>query len=118
MINDESRRKSVSIHRSSFIVHRYLRVGVQQMKSILSLLTLGVVIALAARARAQEAELVNEIVAWVNNGIIARADYLNALRDFREELALQGPGKTEAEIDAEFERLKSSVLDFLIDDLL
>src|ERR1041384_564466 len=118
MINDESRRKSVSIHRSSFIVHRYLREDVQQMKSILSLLTLGVVIALAAPARAQEAELVNEIVARVNNDIITRVDYLNALRAFREELARQGQGKTEAEIDAEFERLKSSVLDFLIDDLL
>lgn len=88
------------------------------MKFIVLILTVGVIFALTAPARAQEPELVNEIVARVNNDIITRVDYLNALRDFREELGRQMQGKTEAEIDAEFERLKSSVLDFMIDDLL
>lgn len=88
------------------------------MKFILPLLAAGMVFAFAAPARAQEPELVNEIVARVNNDIITRVDYLNALRDFREELSRQMQGKTDAEIDAEFERLKSSVLDYLIDDLL
>jgi peptidyl-prolyl cis-trans isomerase SurA len=88
------------------------------MKFIISILAIGVVFALTAPARAQEPELVNEIVARVNNDIITRVDYLNALRDFREELGRQMQGKTEAEINAEFERLKSSVLDFMIDDLL
>lgn len=88
------------------------------MKFIISILTVGVVFALAAPARAQEPELVNEIVARVNNDIITRVDYFGALRDFREELTRQMQGKTDAEIDAEYERLKSSVLDFMIDDLL
>jgi peptidyl-prolyl cis-trans isomerase SurA len=88
------------------------------MKLIISILTIGVVFALTAPARAQEPELLNEIVARVNNDIITLVDYRNALRDFREELTRQMQGKTEAEINAEFERLKSSVLDFMIDDLL
>ena len=88
------------------------------MKFIILILTVGVIFALTAPARAQEPELVNEIVARVNNDIITRVDYLNALRDFREELGRQMQGKTEAEVNAEFERLKSSVLDFMIDDLL
>ena len=71
-------------------------------------------------AQAQEAELVNEIVARVNNDIVTRVDYLNALRDFKEELTrqLQQAGKSDAEINAEFERQKSTVLDFIIEDLL
>jgi parvulin-like peptidyl-prolyl isomerase len=88
------------------------------MKFVLTILAFGVIFAIAPPARAQEPELVNEIVARVNNDIITRVDYLNALRDFREELARQMPGKSDAEIDAEFERLKSTVLDVLIDDLL
>ena len=88
------------------------------MKFIISILAAGVVFALSAPARAQEPELVNEIVARVNNDIITRVDYLNALRDFRDELGRQMQGKTDAQIDAEFEKLKSSVLDYMIDDLL
>jgi peptidyl-prolyl cis-trans isomerase SurA len=88
------------------------------MKFIISILTIAVVFALTAPARAQEPELLNEIVARVNNDIITLVDYRNALRDFREELTRQMQGKTDAEINAEFERLKSSVLDFMIDDLL
>lgn len=88
------------------------------MKFIISILAAGVVFALSAPARAQEPELVNEIVARVNNDIITRVDYLNALRDFRDELGRQLQGKPDAQIEAEFERLKTSVLDYMIDDLL
>jgi peptidyl-prolyl cis-trans isomerase SurA len=77
-----------------------------------------ILLLLLAPGRAQEPELVSEIVARVNNDIITRADYLTALRDFREELARQMQGKSEAEINAEFERLKPTVLDLLIEDLL
>ena len=88
------------------------------MKFVITILAVS--FALATTARAQEPELINEIVARVNNDIITRADYLNAIRDFKEELTRQmgGAGKSEAEINAEFERLKSTVLDFMIDDLL
>ncbi|MEK6409873.1 MAG: peptidylprolyl isomerase [Acidobacteriota bacterium] len=88
------------------------------MKFIITALSIGFVLALATTARAQEPELINEIVARVNNDIVTRADYLNGLRDFKEELVRQMAGKSEAEINAEFERLKSSVLDYIIDDLL
>jgi peptidyl-prolyl cis-trans isomerase SurA len=88
------------------------------MKFLIVTLGIGLVLALATTARAQEPELVNEIVARINNEIITRADYLNALRDFREELGRQMTGKSEAEIDAEFERLKPTVLSYMIDDIL
>lgn len=88
------------------------------MKLVLSFLTVGVLLALAGPARAQEPALVNEIVARVNNDIITLVDYQNALRDFREELARQLQGKSDAEIEAEFEKLKPTVLDLIIDDLL
>jgi parvulin-like peptidyl-prolyl isomerase len=88
------------------------------MKFIVLVLTAGVIFALASPARAQEPSLVNEIVARVNNDIVTLVDYQNALRDFREELNRQLQGKTEAEIDAEYEKLKPSVLDFMIEDLL
>lgn len=88
------------------------------MKFIISIVAVAVVFALSAPARAQDPELVNEIVARVNNDIITRVDYLNALRDFRDELGRQLQGKTDAQIEAEFERLKTSVLDYMIDDLL
>lgn len=88
------------------------------MKFIILILAIGVVLGLAGPARAQEPELVNQIVARVNNDIITHLDYMNALRDFREELTRQMQGKSEAEVNAEYERLKSSVLDFMIDDLL
>jgi peptidyl-prolyl cis-trans isomerase SurA len=88
------------------------------MKVFLFALAIGIVFALSGAARAQEPVLVNEIVARVNNDIITKVDYDNALRDFREELGRQMQGKTDAEVDAEFERLKSGVLDFMIEDLL
>jgi peptidyl-prolyl cis-trans isomerase SurA len=89
------------------------------MKFIIAAFTVGAFIALAgSTARAQDPELVNEIVAQVNNDIITRADYLQALRDFREELGRQLNGKPDAEINAEFEKLRPTVLDLMIEDLL
>ncbi|MEK6325373.1 MAG: SurA N-terminal domain-containing protein [Acidobacteriota bacterium] len=88
------------------------------MKFVLMTLGIGLVLALAATARAQEPDLINGIVARVNNDIITLADYQNALRDFREELGRQMSGKSEAEVKAEYERMKPTVLNFMIDDLL
>jgi parvulin-like peptidyl-prolyl isomerase len=90
------------------------------MKFVITTLGIALLLALAAPARAQEAELVNEIVARVNNDIITLADYHNALKDFREELArqMQQSNKTDADIEAEYERLKYTVLGYMIDDLL
>src|SRR6478736_1093968 len=88
------------------------------MKLPITTLAIACVLAFSGLARAQEPELINEIVARVNSDIITRADYLNAARDFREELASHMAGKSAAEIDAEFERLKSTVLNFLIENLL
>lgn len=88
------------------------------MKLVPMILAAGIVLAVSGAARAQEPELINEIVARVNNDIVTRADYLNGVRDFKEELARQMQGKSEAEINAEFERLKPKVLDYIIDDLL
>jgi peptidyl-prolyl cis-trans isomerase SurA len=88
------------------------------MKLVILFLAVGFVLALTAASRAQEPELINGIVARVNNDIITIADYNNALRDFKEELVRQMQGKSEAEINAEYERLRSSVLDYLIDDIL
>lgn len=89
------------------------------MKFMTTILATGLLLASVA-VYAQEPELVNEIVARVNADIITLADYLNAKRDFKEELARQmrGANKSEAEIDAEFEQRKAQVLDFMIDDLL
>jgi peptidyl-prolyl cis-trans isomerase SurA len=74
----------------------------------------------ASAARAQEPELVSEIVARINNDIITRADYLEAVRAFREELAQQmrQQGKSDTDIDAEFEKQKDKILDYMIEDLL
>lgn len=90
------------------------------MKFFITTLALALLILAPGAARAQEPELVNEIVARVNNEIITRSDYMNALRDFRQELTrqMQQQGKGEAEINAEFERLKGTVLDYMIDDIL
>ena len=82
------------------------------MKFIVLILTIGAVFAVAAPARAQEPELVNQIVARVNNDIITHLDWLNALRDFREELGRQMQGKSEAELNAEYERLKKAGVEF------
>ena len=75
------------------------------MKFTITVLAIGFVLALGTPARAQEPELVNEIVARVNSDIITRADYLSALRDFKEQLVREMAGKSEAQIDAEYERL-------------
>jgi peptidyl-prolyl cis-trans isomerase SurA len=78
------------------------------------------VFALSTTARAQEPELVTEIVARINNDIITRADYLKAVNDFKDEVFRQykGAGKSEAEAQAEFEKVKSTVLDLIIENLL
>lgn len=88
------------------------------MKLLTITLAIACLLPFSGAARAQEPELINEIVARVNSDIITRADYLNATRDFKEELANHMAGKSPAEIDAEFERVKSTVLNFLIENLL
>ncbi|HEY6331071.1 MAG TPA: SurA N-terminal domain-containing protein [Blastocatellia bacterium] len=89
------------------------------MKFVILTLLAALFIAIPARtARAQDPELVNQIIAQVNNDIITRYDYLNALREFREELGRQMSGKNEAEVNAEYEKLKPTVLDLMIEDLL
>jgi parvulin-like peptidyl-prolyl isomerase len=90
------------------------------MKVFITTVLLAGLLALAPSARAQEPELVSEIVARVNNDIITRADYLNAVRDFREELCrqMQQQGKSQADCEAEFTRLKPTVLDLLIENML
>ena len=88
------------------------------MKFIIAILAIGVVFAFASPTRAQEPELINEIVARVNSDIITRADYLNALRDFKEQLTRELSGKPEAQITAEYERMKPTVLDYMIENLL
>lgn len=90
------------------------------MKSmIMALLAIGfIAIPLRSAQAQQDPELVNEVIAQVNNDIITRADYLNALHDFRDELGRQMAGKSEAEINAEYEKMKPTVLDLMIEDLL
>src|SRR5215212_5008378 len=90
----------------------------RNMKFLLMTLAAAFVLALSTAARAQEPELVNEIVARVNNDIITRADYFGAIDAFKEELKRQMQNKSEAEFNAEFERLKPSVLEYMIDDML
>jgi parvulin-like peptidyl-prolyl isomerase len=90
------------------------------MKFLYAALSTVVLLAFTAPANAQEPELVSEIVVRVNTDIITRADYLNALRDFKEELTrqMQQQGKSQADIEAEYAKLKPTILDLLIDDLL
>ena len=90
------------------------------MKFFAATVGIALMLTLGGAARAQEPELVNEIVARVNNDIITRADYLNALEDYKAELGrqLQQAGKSPAEINAELEKLKGTVLDILIEDML
>src|SRR5262247_3300964 len=86
------------------------------MKFFLAVLVIAAALALDSTAQAQEPELINEIVARVNNDIVTKADYTNALRDFKDELfrQMREAGKSEAEANAEFERLKPTVLDYMI----
>src|SRR5215471_20547183 len=81
-------------------------------------LAIGFLALASVPASAQEPELVSEIVARINNDIVTSADYAQALRDFKEELGRQMQGKSDAEVNAEYERLKPTVLDILIEDLL
>jgi peptidyl-prolyl cis-trans isomerase SurA len=88
------------------------------MRLIVTALAMACILGFATAARAQEPELVNEIVARVNNDIITRTDYLGAVEAFKDELRHQMQGKSEAEFNAEFEKLKPTVLDLMIEDLL
>lgn len=88
------------------------------MKFLITTLVIGFALAFATPASAQEPERVNEIVARVNNDIITLFDYNNALRDFKEQLTREMAGKPEAQINAEFERMKPTILDFMIENLL
>src|SRR4030095_473214 len=89
-----------------------------RMKLIITMLAIGFALTFSTNASGQEPELINEIVARVNSDIITRADYLNALRDFKEQLVREMAGKPEAQINAEFERMKPTILDFMIENLL
>ncbi|MEW6127163.1 MAG: peptidyl-prolyl cis-trans isomerase [Acidobacteriota bacterium] len=90
------------------------------MKFIIGSLLFLSLFMLPTRVSAQEPELVTEIVARVNNDIITRADYLAAVEEFRIQLTkeLRDRGKSDAEIEAEFQKLKPTILDILIDDIL
>ena len=88
------------------------------MKFIITILAIASVLAIAATARAQEPELINGIVARVNSDIITIADYMNALRDFKEQLVREMAGKPETQINAEYERMKPTVLDYMIENVL
>src|SRR5438105_11186577 len=111
--------RQVSSH-SSFIMRRSLFINERmcRMRFVVTTLAMAFVLGLATTARAQEPELVNEIVARVNNDIITRTDYMASLDAFKEELRRQMQGKGEAEVNAEFEKLRPTVLDMMIEDLL
>lgn len=90
------------------------------MKFFVKSIALTIVLALSTAALAQEPELVNEIAVRINNDIITRADYLAALADLKAGLTrqMQAQGKGQAEIDAEFEKIKPTILDAMIDEIL
>jgi parvulin-like peptidyl-prolyl isomerase len=90
------------------------------MKFFVVFFALAAALFVAPRANAQEPELVSEIVARVNNDIITKVDYNNAVKDFREALTAQlgKEGKGPADIAAEFERLKPTILNLMIENLL
>lgn len=88
------------------------------MKIAVTALAMAFVLGLATSVRAQEPELVNEIVARVNNDIITRTDYLAAIEAFKDELKHQMQNKSQAEVEAEFEKLRPTVLNLMIEDLL
>jgi parvulin-like peptidyl-prolyl isomerase len=90
------------------------------MKYLITSLVFVAVFALSTTARAQEPELVTEIVARINNDIVTLADYRRAMGEFKEQITkeLKEAGKSDAEITAEFEKLKHTVLDFIIENLL
>jgi peptidyl-prolyl cis-trans isomerase SurA len=88
------------------------------MKFVLFIVAAAFLVALGTPAKAQEPELVNEIVARVNNDIITRTDYFTAIEQFKEELKQQMKNKSDAEIAAEFEKLRPTILDLMIEDIL
>ncbi len=88
------------------------------MKFLSGMLGAALILGFVAHTHAQEPTLVNEIVAHVNSDIITLNDYNNAQNDLRTEITRQMQGKSQAEIEAQIEKLKPTVLDIMIDDLL
>src|SRR3954447_22102782 len=88
------------------------------MKCVVTVLILAFVLGFAAPVRADEPEVVDYIVAQVNGDVITRAGYLRELKDLHEQLKLERPGKSDAEVETDYEKLKTGVLDTMIDDLL
>src|SRR5215204_2599163 len=88
------------------------------LKCVVTMLTLAFVLAVATPARAEEPQVVNYIVAQVNGDVITRAGYLRELEGLHDELKVQMQGKRDAEVETEYEKLKTGVLDTMIDDLL
>jgi parvulin-like peptidyl-prolyl isomerase len=90
------------------------------MKYLIMCFVFVAVFTLSGTARAQEPELVTEIVARVNNEIITRADYLKSVGEFKDEVYRQfkEAGKSEAEAEAEFQKVKGTVLDLIIENML
>jgi len=88
------------------------------MKFIITIAAIGLLLVSSPFTGAQEPELINEIVARVNSDIITRADYFNALKDLKEQLTREMAGKSEAQIDAEYEKIKPTVLDYMIENIL
>jgi len=88
------------------------------MRAVVAVLSLVLVLASAMSARAQDTGALDEIIVQVNGGIIMRSAYQAALSVLREELANDMKGKSDAEIEAEYEKQKPLVLDQMIEDLL
>lgn len=90
------------------------------MKSVTMTLATALLLGVSGFAATQEPELVTEIVARINNDIITRGDYVAALQDLQQELTrqLREQGKSDTEIQAEYDRLKPTVIDMMIDDIL
>lgn len=88
------------------------------MRVIFAVLMAGYAIACVSSALAQDREPINEIVARVNGAIITRAEYVSALRDYKESVEREMPGKSVDQINAEFEKTKSQILDHLIENIL
>lgn len=89
------------------------------MKLSIHLFTMLMLLTIAT-AQAQEPAGNCEIVARVNGEPINRAAYLTALQEFKEELVAQmrQAGRSDTEIDAEFDRQKATVLESMIHKLL
>src|ERR1044072_8116928 len=117
-MTDDANYSWFIVHTSSFIIQ--LKRGCVFMKYLIARLLFLAFFISPTAANAQEPELVTEIVARVNNDIITSADYKGAVAEFRDQLAkeLKAQGKSDAEIEAEFQKLKPTILDILIENIL